>query len=391
MIASLYLTLLTGLSPIVDGRSPYQPGYLIDHDGKRQDILIYDADWKNNPEKFRYRTSLYGDAKTGDLTNVREFGYDNQTLRYHRYVVDIDRPASGKNEESAEPNLERDTVFLEWLVDGEADLFYYGEKRNRQFFYRTGVENPEPLLRRQGQSDYLDELQREMTCSATDQPTVQPEYATNDLVAYFEAYNTCTGAETVTTLRKKRNSIPVSVSPRLGYGSYQGHYRRAEGDIAFRPIQGLRYGLEVEAGLPFAQRHFAVFAEAGYISLTSKNRLPDEESVYIDYQAIYVPVGVRYIQPLAGQISAHAMLGVEGKFALNSIIEQFNDGDSTQEPGVYEAGNIFTPFGGVGLTFANRIVFDIRYAPGQNYLRDVTGPSTDVDALTISLGYQVNL
>jgi hypothetical protein len=393
MTASLTLLLFSLLSPEFDSRTAYQPGYVIDNDGVRSEVFIYDGDWKNNPTRFRYRTSAYGDSRVGGVDDIQEFGYDNQTLRYRRYRVDMDHPETGPSDQP------ENVVFLEWLVDGDTDLFSYEGEGDRRYFYRHGEDAPQPLTdRKSWKQDEMaaretlsERIRQDVNCMSDQRAIEALEFTTEALVRYFEAHNSCVGAQTMTTIRKNRRKVHFAIGPRVGYGGYHGDFINQGGDIKFRPIQALRYGLEVEAGLPFAQRHLAVFAEVGYISLSSKARLPEEESVYMDYEAIYVPVGVRYLLPLAGNITAQAMLGVEGKFPSNSIVERYTGDADLQNVSTYEVSRTFAAFGGIGLTFADRVVFDIRYAPNQDYLSDVPNATTEIDALTISIGYQVNL
>lgn len=59
----------------------FDPGYFIDNQTKRQECLIENKDWKNNPNSFRYKTSEDGSIQEIHIRDLQEFGI-NGASRY---------------------------------------------------------------------------------------------------------------------------------------------------------------------------------------------------------------------------------------------------------------------------------------------------------------------
>ncbi len=114
---------------------------------KKKEVLIKNMGWKNNPLSFEYKTDDSPEIKKGDINSVKEFSIDGED-KYIRTTVMIDRSSTNLNSLSYNkaPDLKSETVFLKYIIEGKAELFYYEDSDLRKFFYRIDKSEPEQLI-----------------------------------------------------------------------------------------------------------------------------------------------------------------------------------------------------------------------------------------------------
>ncbi|MGB3800349.1 MAG: hypothetical protein WA952_11100, partial [Lewinella sp.] len=310
-----YLLTLLLLGLRVSAQSQYVPAYLVDETGEEVAVEILDRDWVDNPRRFRYREG--NDDRVGTLEGIREFGYADGSLRYLRATVDIDRSDDrpSKLSSSPQPLYESDTVFLEWLVDGEADLFYWEKGEVRRLFYRLGDAAPTPLVNRRyrrgyriiDQALYRGQLRTDVNCDVPDYAFKDLTYQREDLVHYFADYNDCRGADYRKSLRPPAPGN-VRLYLRPGGAYFFGELRTDNGAPTpeVSPLVetlGARVGLEVEMVLPLANERWSLFAEAYVQRVSSGGDSTTAPGSTVNLRSVNVPLGVRRYFYLSGDRS----------------------------------------------------------------------------------------
>lgn len=181
----------------------YEKGYFVSNDGSKTQCLIKNDDWYKNPIEFKYKLLTDNNIQIGKITDIKEFGIDNQS-KYFRANVNVDISPSTLSElrDSRNPIWEKKLVFLKVLAEGKASLYVYRESGLERFFYKTDTSAIEQLIhkeyinRRQNTTDANDtfkiQLIQNVVSESSKVSTVDyPDYYEKDLKKYFIRYNQC--------------------------------------------------------------------------------------------------------------------------------------------------------------------------------------------------------
>ncbi|WP_116127080.1 hypothetical protein [Lewinella sp. IMCC34183] len=391
------LLILCAFAIDLSGQSAYKSGYLVNASGQRESVRILDRDWVDNPLQFRYLTA--DDQRLrGTVAAVREFGYDDGSLRYLRAVAPIDRSSNrvGELSSSSQPEYKNDTVFLEWLVDGAADLFYYEDGELRRFFYRLGDGVPRPLVNRRyrrgqavlEQAPFRGELRRQVNCGGADADVRDLGYRRRELVAYFEEYNACEGVAYQTMVRQPAADW-LRISLRPG-GSFHFGEVRFDGSFGGRripelvPTTGVRLGVEAEAVLPLANQQWSVFGELYVQRVTSGRDSITRGDASLNLRSLNVPLGFRRYIHLGPQRSLFVSLFGLFQFPWDSYTFVTN----ARVKGGYPASWNFGLGAGGGYR-SGRWLVELRYAHNQDILQKFVNVSTYYRSVSLVAGYRL--
>ncbi len=395
------LTLLLAFllfTTLVRAQSEFEPGYLVTSEGERKAVEIYNYDWSDNPTSFRYRTSA-DSVFRAEIGEVREFGLDDGRFRYLRATVPIDQSEDQDWELSTSetPEYREQTVFLEWLVDGEADLLYWQDDDLRRFFFRVGPEPIQPLISRryrQGQlifeqTTYRGQLRSEVNCDINDRELRVLAYSRKNLTAYFRGYNACRGVDFVVASRQPEGRR-VSVNLRAG-GSYSGGRMLLSNGIGGHVTKTIEYtpaprlGLEVEMMLPFLNNRWAVIGEMYYRRLTTNSSMESREKVAIHLRSVNFPVGVRRYLHLGGGKAIFVSAGGMLQFPTRSFITSYNGSGARS----FNASWNFGVQAAAGLQFNDRLKVEAQFHHDQDVLQDYIYYSTYLRGISLLASYRV--
>lgn len=116
----------------------FDPGYIIDNNGVRSDVLIKNIQWRNSPEVITYKTSENAEPVTATIGDISEFGI-GRAVKFRRYTVEIDRSSSvlSNLSTSRNPEFREEELMLKVLVDdGAANLYEYESRGLKRYFYQ---------------------------------------------------------------------------------------------------------------------------------------------------------------------------------------------------------------------------------------------------------------
>ena len=291
----------------------YEPGYLINDQGQKQEVLILNKDWRSNPSEFTYKLSEAGEPETGNILDVKEFGVGDY-LKFGRFKVSIDRSGESLRNIStkAEPEFSEETVFLKQLVAGDVNLYVYEEGVLERFFLSNEKIEITPLVHKKylkesrmvTNNQFRQQLYNLASCGeTTPEEFNKTEYTQKDLIAYLISYHDCRQAEYFIFKEEgKKLKVNFALKAGLDFSSLsvkKGMYVKGS-EFDLKP--SLRIGAEMEVVMPFNRNKWAVFVEPTYTRqkveengiLSNELYNPHEVDLLIDYQFLSILTGARH-------------------------------------------------------------------------------------------------
>lgn len=397
------ICLLTGLltASVYYAQIKFEKGYFINNSGEKKEVLIKNMGWRNNPVNFEYKTDDSPEIKKGDINNVKEFSIDGED-RYIRTTVMIDRSSTNLNSLSYNkaPDLKSETVFLKYIIEGKAELFYYENSDLRKFFYSIDKSEPEQLIYKRYyvdegnlgyNEDYKKQIEENLKCGTTGLQLENINYTANDLKKIFNQYNQCSGQQSTdyTNSDSKKNIYHLNIRPGINFSSFETthHYNFESMNTDFGPYTSFRLGLELEYILPFNKNKWAIFIEPNYqYYKSSKDIIENEGTLFeykynakIDYKSIEIPLGIRHYLFLNDRSKIFLNAAYAVGINLNSSLK-FN----REELEVASAYNFVF---GAGYKYNDKFSAEVRVGTSRNLLRNYISIDSDYKTVSLILGY----
>ncbi|MDT0689428.1 outer membrane beta-barrel protein [Salegentibacter sp. F188] len=399
-------------------QNDFQKGFLITNSGDTLHALIKKEVWINNPTQLEFKSSESVDIQTRTIDQVREFGVPEH-YHYMRVDVRMDRSDSdySKLSNDRNPDFQEERVFLQSLVEGAANLYFYREGGLERFFYSVEGSDPEQLIFKKYNtaenkvginSRYKQQLWQDVKCpSATINSFKNLDYRRGELVRYFVNYNECTSSNYENfTQRKDTDFFNVKVKVGAGISALkidQGKF----GNMVEGQLQtNLRLGMEAEYFFPFLNRKWSFFIEPTYYKFKSgdegvayftiANVPSNPNATYarvdayfeIDYAAIEIPLAFRYYVLTKENSNFFLNGGVAVEKILNSSTKatRIDGSDLNRKFDLKDAGAASLLFG-LGYSFKSFSI-ESRYYIGRSYKTPQwkVGHSNN---FTLSLGYRI--
>lgn len=383
----------------------YEKGYYITEGGQKNEVLIKNLDWKNNPVSFEIKTSSDDHSKTMHIAQVKEFGlYDGP--RFLKETVMMDRSSteiSALSTESA-PNFQEATIFLKPLVKGKATLYYYEQGNLIRYFYNVGNEHVKQLVQKSYlvkspsggdavavNNEFRNQLQNSLKCSGMDTAGVDNlSYRNADLTSYFIKYNQCADDTfVIQSTDTTESGFNLTVRPRVNFSSFKmGQYGDSvEGD--FGTSTKFSGGLEAEYILPFNHGRWSLTAEISYLKYNGEfTRVWNPGKLYqtqelrtITYSVLDFALGPRYNVYLADNSKFFINAGVLAGMPLNAEI-------NFEYSGTFKIAESISLYGGVGYKY-NRFSAEARIQTPSDKLEENSSWHGTFNNASLILGYQL--
>ena len=183
----------------------FENGYFIDESNNKNECLIKNVDWKNNPTEFEYKFSQNDTVHKATIKTVKEFGIYNVS-KYIRAKTNIDKSSEQIDKMSSErnPNFQEELLFLKVLIEGKASLFLYIDGNLTRFFYKLNDSEIQQLVYKRYLIDdiilennsFKQELFLKLKCEEIVLNDIKNlRYSNRDLEKLFIKYNKCTGSD----------------------------------------------------------------------------------------------------------------------------------------------------------------------------------------------------
>ncbi|KMQ71085.1 outer membrane beta-barrel protein [Chryseobacterium koreense] len=391
------------LSAFSFGQIKFEKGYLIDNKNTKQEVLIKNMDWKNNPDSFDYKTSEADKAQTATIKNVKEFGIYRGT-RFLRAEVKIDRSSISLNNLTTDknPDLREETLFLKELVKGDISLFKYAEPNQNRYFIQNNTGAIEQLIYKPyllGAGDmvynkeFKNQLKQDLLCSAiTEKEIENTEYKEKDLTAIFAKYNQCKNPENITVAKQEtKGEFNLNIRPRMNFNSleFSNSYEGLNFNMGSKTTFGI--GLEFEYILPFNKRKWGIIIEPNYQYYQSEitNNWSQVSGgqllISAKYSVIEIPIGFRHYMYINNEsklfLNAQYVTGIvlSSEIAMkrsdNSVL---NSLDSKVQPSIAF---------GLGYNYKNKFAAEARMTTPHGITAEYVFWSSSYKNLSLILSY----
>jgi len=381
-----------------DAQIAFEEGYIIDNEGTKINCFIKNKDWRTNPEKFEYKTTLDAEVQVGQLDAIQEFGIVNRQ-KYVRTEAAIDQSSSELKKLSLNRKAEfqTKTVFLKVIIEGEANLYYYEMKNLRRFFYSIKGDSIIPLIYKKYLAEeqlmkennrYQQQIFLALKCKITSTSPDKIQYTKKSLANYFEKYNECKKSDFINFEKiYGRKKFSLSIKPGVIINSLT-MFSSGNKTVQHKNLIGYEIGVSLEQYLPFNNSKWSLLAEPNFQFInadkTSPNIFFPNETVntVLDYQSIEIPIGIRHYIYLNEKstlfINSFAIID----FSLNLEINHRNSFTFTNDTPLLNFSL------GAGYEYQSKYSIEVRYLTRRNLLNDSINFSSDLRGVTILLGYR---
>ena len=375
----------------------FEEGYFIENSGNRVDCLIRNVDWKNNPEKFRYKMGENSDGQTAAIADVKEFGIPG-TVLYKRYTVDVDRRSylTGDLGFDRNPDFNEERLFLKVLVSGKASLFVYEDGNLIRYFYSIEDQKPQQLVytryKTQGQKTlenfyYKSQLAQDLKCEGITSTDIDgTDYKEDDLVAYFSRYNNCLGLDYSVLGQDGDNSLfHLRIRPGIDLNSFNVRYYQSNvPETDFGQHLGFRIGAELEMVLPFNKNKWAITFEPFYRSYKAEN----DNDTHAEYSSLVTALGLRHYFFLGEK----SKIFINGNFGLDfHFNSDFRVATSVTRRDLEVPNKLLDNYWalGTGFNWNDKLCVELRYMFNQDLLMQYEFWTADYSSFSIILGYNI--
>ncbi|WP_261512880.1 PorT family protein [Chryseobacterium paludis] len=379
----------------------FEKGYIINNSGERTEVLIKDVDWKNNPTDFEYKLNDSSAPIKESVKNIAEFAIDNSE-KYVRKTVMIDHSSDiiayiSKNKT---PDFKEETLFLKYVVEGKANLYYYQNNDTKRFFYNIDQSDIKQLIYKpyyvnesliRYNNEYKKQIAENLTCGIENKEIERADYKTNALTRIFVKYNNCSngGSVNYTQNKEKRDFINLNIRPGISSSKLQTTFNSYDpaGKTDFDRKFSFRIGAELEFILPYNKNKWSVFIEPTYQYYKTDSETVVNVGTYferkitqnIDYKALDVPIGARHYMFLNDKskifINAAFIIGI----GLNS---SFKEGNTEMK--IKSANNIAF---GAGYKYNDKFSVELRVHTTRNLLRNYVMWDSNYNNMSLIFGY----
>ncbi len=385
-------------------QTKFEKGYFIDDTGVKTEALIKNLDWYKNPSEIQFKMTETDVIQTRSIEDIQEFAVN--TYIFQKHTVDLDRAGNNTSnmDRFPEPTFNSETLFLQLIVDGKAQLFRYRATNLVRFFLKTEESPLQQLvykryIRTQTTDDntakntvavnntYKNQMQTALNCETVNIIDIQNlQYTERPITDLVVKYNQCVDPNYSHELNtRKKGHINVYLRPGVNFinlevtnGINPNLNRQFESGNAFR------IGVEIEGVLPSNNNKWAFVVEPTYQSITLDQSNDNTVRVMtFDYSAILLPMGVRYRMYLneTSIVYVNALFIMD--FPISDSVIDFDIGPDLE---------LFSSSGlqlGAGYNFKSRYSLEVRYSTTRNPLRGFLDYTADFNEWGVYFGYNL--
>ncbi|MFV0147150.1 PorT family protein [Empedobacter falsenii] len=381
----------------------FEQGYIIDNNNQRQDVLIKNIDWLNNPKSIEYKNDETSKIEIATINQIKEFGINNRS-KYVKADVKIDRSSEdlAKISSIQEPEFKEETLFLKVLIEGEASLYGFTDNNLKRFFYKTNEGTIEQLIYKKYEissrqyaynRSYKGQIAQNFKCETVSIERIKKvNYREPELIKLFTEINQCKGSEIVYNSNSKSEKVNFNLwlRPRLNNSKIiieESYYRK----IDFDNLSNFSIGIEGEFVFPFNKNKWSAIIEPSYnyykqnfAKVVAREDYKDTSS--IKYSVIEIPIGLRHYFFINSKsklfINAQFMFSID----LDNELNLYRGDEKYKTMDINSRTNFVF---GLGYNFNNRFNTEFRVYTNKNIMEEMLWRSSKMQNISFVLGYNI--
>jgi hypothetical protein len=210
---------------------------------------------------------------------------------------------------SPEPDLNEREIFLRLIVEGKVNLYSYKESDSKIFFFSKQASKPIQLINTNFYRDdgelaykraYKDQLQNEIQCESVKHLIDDLDYEKNELIFFFNEYNSCLDSST-----KTYSGLPfispkyLNVSLAVGRTTYSMVATSQFKNIKFVQFKDNvipNIAVEIEQLLPLTRNKISIWVRGDYKNFSDSEIATFEgidENSTLYYHTVETGLGAR--------------------------------------------------------------------------------------------------
>lgn len=365
-IALLFITTITVAQDL--------PGYYITLSEERIEGNFKSTSFED-ATSLQFRKSTTDEYKTLDPSQMIGYGIGT-SYKFEKHTIEIDKSVQQGNNlsQAKEPDFEKQTVFLNTLLEGDATLYSYKSLQGTKYFYSVKSKNIKPTqlvykvyrattAKTAENNHFRQQLFLDLKCDdQTFSDFLNAKYSQASLMQYVQKFNTCNGSEqTIAFDNKSGQKLKFRYS--VFAGVYNTMFNVQFGRYHPGDVSTISYGAGFEVAVIFPSERVEGFVSAEYeiVSADSKKTY-DQGYRYIstayEYDSPFVnmQIGGRYNLWMQNQnkVFVGAALGISlanGKILHTESYESYTGVQYESESISYELGSAFSLNFSAGYTF----------------------------------------
>jgi len=308
----------------------------------------------------------------------------------------MDRSSNISSSLSLEKNpvFKKETLLLQLLVEGDADLYAYRDKNLMRYFLFIDNNIEQLVYKKYMQSKsqiaknnlYKQQLSQKLKCHSIQAKQFESlTYSKAELIGIFKDYNTCKNSDYVYNKKENKGSFQLSIRPGVTLNNFkiQTDAYYADGEIVnFQGMTGFRLGAEVEYVFPFNKNKWSIISEPTYNYISAETLDVSDNPSYLDYNSFELPLGLRHYLFLNDDSKIYLNASIIVVLQLDSKVRMFDGYDFEFESGTNFALSI-------GYKFKNKFAIEYQYKTTEkfDFDRGTIHQPTFFDSMALILGY----
>lgn len=378
----------------------YDPGYYVNNNGDTIYGLIRNLDWKNNPQKILFKSTLDDDVEELATEDIMSFVVADN-LPFRRFTVLWDENINRLDEvysSNKEPRLVSKTFLLRQLTFSGFQLYEFCSNNQICFYISSNDSVPQLLVFKyylenetdlKANNSYQAQLYLLLKCDCLDMNDFELlEYSKKSIIQTINKYNNCSGIILNNESHGKsvaRKKIEYGISAGMQLSSLEGSVYKAflgRFDANFTKKIFPVAGLDFEYYLPF-KRNIISLCIQPEISYYSSEAEIYSGTTHFDLLALNAPLQLRYSWYLRNSNRIFANFG----FGATLPIHFYLDGDLKY----YEPHSNLFFAAGIGAQFGKKyLIYISQYFPHDYLLMRSATKTLLMNRTTLSFIYRFN-
>ncbi|NME71450.1 outer membrane beta-barrel protein [Flammeovirga aprica] len=397
------------------GQSNYTPASIEKKDGTDVKGFIDFKDWGRTPRFIHFKENEQDEKVKLTTDDLKSFNVNNK--KYISKIVDIE-VSHYSNDHWKNQNgfkIEKDTVFLEVLIDGPKSLYGLANKQGVENFYISNQNSNIELLKykkvfvvKDGK-DYQKELNHyrgQLLLFFDNEKWVnnilsKTAYKKMDLMSVFEKYYDIHKVENKNLKETykapdEKTKINIGVTAGVNFTNISIASTGSNSDIDMGSSTSYTFGLSFEISPQIHLQRFTLYNELGYSSYEHNAQVKLGNTIsssrFYDYDLsasmIQLTNLLRYKVYNQKQFKIFLNAGICNNFILNAKAERTRVENGSEPTDIFKGTKSYLLGGVFGYGFSiNRISFENRFE-WNNGLADASRPKSSTTRIGLLVSYQ---